>query len=592
AATAVTAVTAGPVRSGPGDAGTAALAAGGGPGVEVDDRYAVVGVAGRYPSARDVDAYWENLRKGRDTSAPGPPARPGGNPLAAGQRGHFVDGAADFDPDFFGVTAAQGIATDPQERLFTEVVWEALEDAGCTGSRLDALTTAAGAPRAVGVFAGVSSCDYALLAASARNRDLGTPAGGHAGLSATAAGLLSLTGPAQAVDTAECSALTAVHLAVEALRRGECAAAVAGGVELLLHPARARDGAGEGVGAVVLKPLSRALTDGDRIHAVLKDTYSRFAPPQSAPHAAGEESAPRASGVEETRRSTAARTGHAGAATGIAALTAAVLQVRHGVRLAPDGAGTPWPRATDAHGRRLPRTARVQVAADGGQVAGAVVEEHLTAPVPPPSPAAGEASGARRPHLVLLSAPTPAHLAATAGRLADWLDKQNQQDKQNEQDGQGEHGERDRQGGQGGDGAGRLAGVARALRGGRAALPCRIALLVHDTAQLLTELARVGDGRPADGGSALRWADLREGAIDPLALNEAPETGDFVAALWREGRLEQLRGLWLQGVDIDWAALETPAAGQGTWVVPPASVFLRRPLWHGAGTASQPEPAP
>ncbi|MEU0580150.1 polyketide synthase [Streptomyces griseoincarnatus] len=614
-----------PARPGDARPGTA-VAARGAARTQTDDRYAVVGAAGRYPLARDLDAYWANLREGRDTSARGPAGRPGGNPLAAGQRGHFVDGAADFDPDFFGVTAAEGTATDPQERLFTEVMWEALEDAGCTGPRLEALTTAAGLPRAVGVFAGVQSCDYALLAASARHRaPAGMPAGGHGGLSATAAGLLGLTGPAQAVDTAECSALTAVHLAVGALRRGECAAAVAGGVELLLHPARARDGAGEGVGALVLKPLARALTDGDRIHAVLRDTYSAFTPRRPAPHPAGRNTTPRARGtaapqtrgtaasqargtaasracdLAETAESTAARTGHAGAATGIAALTAAVLQVRHGIRLSTDGAGVPWPRTADAHGRELPRTARVEVAAGGGHVAGAVVEEHLSTPAPPPLPHTRGAGAARGAHLVLLSAPTPAHLAATAGRLADWLnehDQQNQQDGQDGQDGHDQQNQRDGRGGQGqrdgrgGGGAGRLAGVARALRVGRAALPCRIALLVHDTAQLVAGLGRVRDGSPVAGaGSAPAWADLRSGAVDPLGLNEVPATGDFVAALWREGHLEQLRGLWLQGVDIDWAALETPQAGEPLVVLPP-SVFLRRPLWPQPGPAPQPEPAP
>ncbi|MFJ8546490.1 polyketide synthase [Streptomyces sp. NPDC093586] len=553
-------------RTGAGDAVVrTAPATGGDPKAAVDDRYAVVGIAGRYPSASDVDAYWENLREGRDTSAPAPVARPGDNPLAEGQRGYFVDGAADFDPEFFGVTAARGTATDPQERLFLEVVWEALEDAGCTGSRLDALTTAEGAPRAVGVFAGVGSFDYALLAAAAWANDAREmPAGGHGGPSGTAAGLLGLTGPAQAVDTAECSALTAVHLAVGALRRGECAAAVAGGVELLLHPSRARDGAGEGVGAVVLKPLARALADGDRIHAVLRDTFSGFGPRRPGPVAAGRGGTGQGCEVEETRESTAARTGHAGAATGIAALTAAVLQVRHGVLVPRDGAGAgaPWPRATDARGRELPRTAGVEVSADGGHVAGVVVEEHLAAPGGPPRRRATGEDGARRPELVLLSAPTPAHLAATAGRLADWLDGRDGHDE---------------------DGAGRLAGVARALRGGRAALPCRIAVLVRDVPHLVAVLRRVTDGGDADAGGVLRWADLRGGAADPLGLNEVPETRDYLAALWREGRLEQLSRLWLQGVDVDWGALETAVPGEATQVVPPPSVLLRRPLWLGAG---------
>ena len=159
---------------------------------------------------------------------------------------------AEFDAEFFGLTRAEAALMDPQARLFQEIVWEALEDAGYTGSRLDSLTGPDGRPRAVGVFAGVGAADYALLAAEgwARGRRE-MPSSGHRDLAVGLAARLRLSGPAQAVDSAGTSALDAVHLAVGALRRGECAAAVAGGVELLLHASRGRDAAGEGVGAMV-----------------------------------------------------------------------------------------------------------------------------------------------------------------------------------------------------------------------------------------------------------------------------------------------------------------------------------------------------
>ncbi|MEV1086184.1 polyketide synthase, partial [Streptomyces sp. NPDC050211] len=247
-------------------------------GVPVGEGCAVVGLAGRYPMAPDPQTFWENLREGRDTSSEGPAGRPGPSPLEPGQRGHFLDAAADFDAAFFALTAAEGALMDPQERLFLETAWQALEDAGCAGSRLDALRGPDGRPRAVGVFVGVSSSDYALLAAEswAAHGPREMPGPGHAGLPGRLAALLGLSGPGQIVDTGVCSALTAVHLAVQSLRRGECAAALAGGVELLLHPSRARDGAAEGVGAVVLKRLDRALADGDRVHAVVRDTSSGF----------------------------------------------------------------------------------------------------------------------------------------------------------------------------------------------------------------------------------------------------------------------------------------------------------------------------
>lgn len=530
------------------------------------ERFAVVGIAGRYPLAPDLRAYWQNLREGRDTSSDAPLGRPGGSPLKAGERGHFLDGAAEFDADFFGLTADSARLIDPQERLFLETAWEALEDAGCTGARLDALTGPAGEPRGVGVFVGVSAADYALVAAEGWARgEREMPAGGHWRLAGRLASLLGLSGPAQAVDAAEASALVAVHLAVGALRRGECAAAVAGGVELLLHPSRGRRGAGEGVGAVVLKPLARALDDGDHVHAVVRSTSA------SLSAAAGGGARPGA-GLRETRETTARRVGDAGAATGLAALTAAVLQLRHGM-LAPaqDGASAaPWPRPRDERGRELPRVAAVEVAGPEGAALGAraVLEEYL----PASRPEAGH--GAGRDELVLLSAPTPAHLAATAARLADWLTA--------DTGGSGRSGDDMATGG----GGAALADVARALRTGRAARPCRLALTARDVPHLagaLRDFVRRGPDDPADG-AGVRFVDLRAGGADPLGLGEAPETRDYLAALWRGGRVEQLARLWLSGLDVDWAALEHRPGADGTVppLVPlPPSAFLRRPLWLG-----------
>lgn len=542
------------------DAGAGADGGGGG-GV------AVVGIAGRYPLAPDLDSYWENLREGRDTSLADPPHRPGPSPLAAGQRGHFLDGAAEFDPGFFGLSAEDGALMDPQERLFLETAWEAMEDAGCTGARLDALQGPDGQSRSVGVFAAATTADYTLLAAEARARGgRRMPRSGHWGLPGTLQALLGLTGPCQAVDAAASSGLAAVHLAVEALRRQECALAVAGGVELLLHPSRGRHGAGEGVGAVVLKPLDRALADGDRVHAVVRSTRTWCAP-GSGPAPEGD--------LHETHRTSTRRIGDAGAATGLAALTAAVLQLQHAT-FAPagqDGPARPWPRPRDAQGHEQPRVATVEVAPPGGPAARAVVEEHRP---PPPQPAPdGETNGHGEP--ILLSAPTPEHLAAAAARLADRL-----------------------AGNRHTDGPAALAGIARALRAKRSSHPCRIALTAHDTGQLADLLRQIADRtattRPrtdtttpavaaaADAATgptdaaAIRFTDLRGTPADPLGMAQAPETRDYLSALWRGGRTETLIRLWLSGLDIDWAALQHRP---GTAPPPalPAPAFLRRELW-------------
>ncbi|MFE9813279.1 polyketide synthase [Streptomyces sp. NPDC005227] len=584
--------------------GDTGIPAAGAEGSEADlDHYAVVGIAGRYPGAADLQQHWHNLSEGRDTSSPGPLDRPGGSPLEPGLRGHFLQGAADFDADFFQLDATEAALMDPQARLFQEIVWEALEDAGCTGSRLDALTGPDGSPRAVGVFTGVSSADYALLAAQDWTRGRPMPAAGHGDLAAHLAARLRLNGPAHAVDSAATSALAAVHLAVGALRRGECAAAIAGGVELLLHPSRARDTAGEAVGALVLKTLARALADGDHIHAVLRGTtYASPAHPTPAQRSGPPAPDP---AVRETHASTVQRIGDAGAATGIAALTSAVLQLRTATLAPTPGRPAPkaWPRPRSPHGQELPRTALVELAWANGPHVTALLEEFPpprtspSTPQPPQTPAqpqpqvqaqtptqeqepgAGrEQAAAIREDLVLLSAPTPAHLAALAARLADWIAPATT-----------------------GPAPARdcaptpvsgpisaagplpsLGALARTLRTGRAALPCRLALTVRDLPQLHAALTRfTADPHSAHGtqGEGSGSVDLRSAPHDPYALAGAPETADYLAALWQAGRLEQLRRLWLSGLPVDWAALER-RSGAGAMVVPlPPSPFLRRPLW-------------
>ncbi|MFE5510848.1 polyketide synthase [Streptomyces sp. NPDC056529] len=526
-------------------------------------RVAVVGVSGRFPGAPDPDALWRRLRAGR-AAGPGPlpKDRPGGGGAGTG---HYLDRVQDFDPVFFGIDPAEAALMDPQERIFLETAWEAFEDAGCTGGRLDALTAPDGTPRSVGVFVGASAGDYALLAAEAWARGArAMPRRGHWSLPNRLSGLLGLTGPSQSVDTAESSVLVALDLALAALRRRECEAALVGGAHLLLHPASRRPGAGECAGALLLKPLDRALADGDTVHAVVLGGAVAHTGGPGLARTALRRTGPGTEepGLREDAGTAAASVGDAGAATGVAVLTRAVLQLRHRVLLpGPDRPeAEPWTRPGPE-----PRRASATVRGAGGVEAHVILEEFR--PEPPELPGLPElpefprlpngGSGTPAPapapegELVLLSAPTPAHLAATAARLL-----------------------------------GRIAGrdapplpvLARSLRTGRAPMDCRFAVLVHDLAELSAALERLAAG-------AMRGvADLRGGAADPLGLGAVPETRAYLAGLWEARRLPQLRDLWLSGVDADWAALE-PAAGPGAVTVPlPPSAFLRTPLWlPGAG---------
>ncbi|MFF5448519.1 polyketide synthase [Streptomyces sp. NPDC012888] len=577
-----------------------ALPAGAAPAAAPDrtaEPVAVVGMAGRYPGAAGLAAFWQRVRDGHGTAAAPPRGRPGGEP------GHYLERVQDFDAEFFGMDPADAALTDPQERLFLETAWEALEDAGCTGGRLDALTAGDGTPRSVGVFAAAGTGDYRLLAAASwtRGQPRPMPPAGHWSLPNRLSSLLGLTGPSQSVDTAESSVLVALHLAVAALRRGECAAALVGGVQLLLHPSSRRPGAGEGVGVLLLKPLSRALADGDTVYCTVLGTAVGHAPAPAAgpghrrPPAgpgpgtdsgrrpgpdSGSESgsdcgcncgsgtgsggdadagahghrvlraALRDAGVDaaavtvrEDAGSVRTLVGAAGPAGGAAALTRAVLQLRHRV-LAP-GPGRAAAEAWGTTAGAPPRRAAVGIRGAGGTDAHAVLEEYPPTPEPGPTTPPGPA-----PQLFLLSAPTPAHLAATVRRFTGLL------------------------AGPGPAPAPALDALARALRTGRAAMDCRFAAVVEDAGQLLRVLEEfLRDGAP--------HADLRDGGADPLGLAGVPETDAYLAALWRAGHLHRLRALWLSGVDVDWAALEG-TAGAGAVSVPlPPSAFLRTPLWLG-----------
>jgi polyketide synthase PksN len=538
-----------------------------------DDRYAVIALAGRFPKAPDLETFWRNTLDGSDTATPPPRGRHSG-PVE--EHGHFLDAVDEFDAAFFGLTDQQALLMDPQERLLLETMWETLEAAGCTGARLDSLTSADGRPRSLGVYAAAASRDYALLAAglwAEGHHDL-LPAAGHWSLPGRLSALLDLTGPSQCVDTAESSFLVALHQAVGALRAGECAAALVGAVELCLHPARLLPGSGEGVCAVLLKPLAAAERDGDTVHAVVRSTAVRHL---GSNPAAG--SAPRVEGarrggtgehreeVVESERTVRASVGTAGAATGAAALVRAVLQLRTGtLAAAPDGPGPgPWQRPRDAHGAEHSRRASVVVCGSAGTEARAVVEEHRPAvprEEPPWEPEGGRSA------LVLLSAPTPAHLVATARRLADDLTGRTS-----------EHGAPPEP-----------ADVAGELRSGRAAMGCRLAVTVQDIAQLATALddfvqdpaaaaLRGRDARPAPG---LVCGTDPKGPSGPPPLDDLPETRAYLEALWRGERFEQLTRLWLAGIDVTRAAVP-----HGRVVALPTSALRRRPLWIGRTTPAE-----
>ncbi|MBA0052410.1 SDR family NAD(P)-dependent oxidoreductase [Streptomyces sp. AJS327] len=263
---------------------------------------AVIGLAGRYPDADTPDELWDVLARGAHAIREVPASRwslaehhdpRGADPTRSSHRwGAFLTGIDRFDPLLFGISPREAGRIDPQERLFLETVWCLLEDAGHTRRRATERARAL-AGTGVGVFTGAMYAPYELLAAERWGRgERALASSGHWSIANRTSHVFGFDGPSLAVDSACSSALTAVHLACESLRRGECGMAVAGGVNLILHPGhhlglsqagmlsptgRSRafaadaDGfvTGEGVGAVLLRPLSEALRDGDRVHGVI-----------------------------------------------------------------------------------------------------------------------------------------------------------------------------------------------------------------------------------------------------------------------------------------------------------------------------------
>ncbi|MFE6775903.1 SDR family NAD(P)-dependent oxidoreductase [Streptomyces sp. NPDC057702] len=563
---------------------------------------AIVGLAGRYAQADDMATFWDNLRSGRDSVTEIPADRWDHTPyLTAGtgpkertyaRWGGFVDEATSFDSLFFNISPGEAEVMDPQERIFLECVHHALEDAGYSRRSLT------GKP--VGVYVGVMYEEYQLYAAQQQLRgELVTLTGSAASIANRVSYQYGFHGPSLAVDTMCSSSLVALHLAAQSLLSGECEAAIAGGVNLSLHPnkflmlgrhhfasTRGRcesfgDGGdgyvpGEGVGAVLLKPLARAEADGDHIYGVIKGTavshdgktngytvpnpHAQTAVIRRALERAGvqadqvsyveahgtgtrlgdpiEVSAlTKAFGAESTeaRRcylgSVKSNIGHCESAAGIAGVSKVLLQMRHG-QIAPslhsttlnpdiDFAATPFtvPQEVTAwESPTGPRVAGVSGFGAGGTNAHVVIAEYQ--PPTTPTPAPETASG---PLLVRLSARREDQLRAVAQRLLDWS--------------------RDHR-----LSAAELADVAYTLQVGRDAYEERIGFVVSSQHDLERGLADFLAGHRAP----------HQGTVETPVPAPRGAAGDALRDQYAAGEYAALLDLWVGGQDLDWEAFTAP----------------------------------
>ncbi|WP_433574457.1 beta-ketoacyl synthase N-terminal-like domain-containing protein [Nocardia brasiliensis] len=453
---------------------------------------AIIGMAGRFPDAEDVDTLWRNLLVGRTAVRRHDPMAAESHAAAATTMAEPVAASvlADaqcFDADFFGVDPAEALITDPQHRLFLECVWSALESAGYDPGACGAAT---------GLFAGSCFPTY-LLGLLAQRPDLVaahglmpiTVANDCDSLTSWVSYKLNLRGPALTVRTFSSSSLVAVHQAAQSLLTGECDMAVAGAAavkfpQVIAYPGvtsptgvcRALDAGADGsvvgnaVAAVVLKRAADAIRDGDHVHALIlgsaTNTDGARRASYTAPGVAGKTAVvaealanadvaasslgyieahamgtklgdevemaalARVFGTDKATQpcvvgAIAANLGHLDAASGIAGLIKTALVLEHG-RLVPQ----PNFRAPNA---ALRACAQLEASATGGawqrpgpRRAGVSsfglggVNAHVVLQEPPALPVR---TASDEPHLVVLSARTPAGLAKTTGRLREWLDR-------------------------------------------------------------------------------------------------------------------------------------------------------------------------
>jgi len=519
---------------------------------EKHEPVAIVGVSCRFPGgAESLERYWELLAEGRDGVGPLSDRWElvGGAPGETAPRwGGLLTAPVDrFDAAFFGISPREAQSLDPQQRLLHEVTWEAFEDAGIPvdkqrGGR-------------VGVFVGATNTDFADLVEQqpAAELDAYSITGN---LLSVAAGRLSYTfgfqGPSLTVDTVCSSSLVAVHLACQSLRRGECTLAIAAAVNLILSPkamegvartqALAPDGRcktfdalangfarGEGCGGLLLKRLSDAERDGDRIHALIRGSavnQDGASTGLTAPNVRAQESmlrdaladarvrpesigfvethgtgtslgdpievealrsvlgAPRADGSRCVLGAVKTNLGHLEAAAGMAGLLKVVLALEHEMipqnlhlraknpRIELDGSSLDlavqaiaWPRCG------APRIGGVSAFGLSGTNAHVILEEAPTREAQAPESSRAKVKESE-PRVLVLSAKTG---AALSDRIADLLGHLGEGDVQDE----------------GGD----LNDLAFSLATTRASLDHRLAITASCRAELVEALGDLAEGR-------------------------------------------------------------------------------------------------
>ena len=573
------------------------------------DHIAVIGMAGVFAGSPDTKTFWHHLYRQTDLIKEIPPDHFDHGPWFAPERqsdkmyckwGSFIDDVDKFDADFFQISPKEAELMDPQLRHLLQVLYHTAEDAGY-------ITTIKGSR--TGIFVGACFRDYADEMAR-----IGKPVQAHDGtgnaptmLANRPSFYFDLRGPSLSLDTACSSSLYSLHLACKAIQNNECEMAFAAGVNLILSSWHYRyfcslgalspsgrchtfdkraDGyvPGEAVASVLLKPLDKAVADGDHIYGIIKGsaiTHGGYTPSITAPSVDGEVNvlleawknggiSPESLSYIEAHGtgtklgdpveinalkkafkkftakenfcavgSAKAHIGHGEGAAGIVGLVKVLLSMKHGMIPAmPDFKalnpyvkldGSPfyinksplqWETQTNDHGKRLPRRAGISSFGFGGSYAHIVVEEYVNKSAKPLFQPAG------KEFLIPLSAKHFKALKIYARSLLDYMDENENID---------------------------FSDMAYTLQTGREAMACRITFFVRDKDQFRAQLIQYLNGEKDIPG--FRQGDPERKNNHFLSLTMDEDIQEALNKWMIKGKLNKLAEFWVNGLNLDWHLL-------------------------------------
>ncbi len=600
------------------------------------DDIAIIGISGRYPMAENLDEYWENLSTGKDCISRIPPDYwhdkiPYFEGEKFGQWGGFLEKTDYFDPLFFQISPKEALIMDPQERLFLETAWQTFEDAGYTRNSIG---------RNVGVFVGVMYGHYQLYSLEKSLRGvIPTLTSSFASIANRISYFFNFNGPSIAVDTMCSSSLTAIHLACESIKKEECHTAIAGGVNLTIHPSKyvclsennfaSSDGRcrsfgkggdgyvpGEGVGAVLLKPINQAVADGDNIYAVIKGgsiNHGGRTNGYTVPNPLAQEKlvkqALQNAGISpntisyieahgtgtslgdpiEMRGlvgafeeddiypqtcaigSVKSNIGHLESAAGIAGVTKVALQMRyktlvpsiHAEVLNPDidfdvspfyvhKELSPW-ESPRLNGKLMPRRAGISAFGAGGSNAHLILEEYIASSSPTVS------RDEKTSYLFVLSAKSRNDLNNYVGSILRFIEDKGKSDPIKM------------------GATSFFADFIYSLQVGREAMEERLAFVVSGLEDLKVRLSQyLEDSLKTDLFSRSK---KNQNKPDNKLLMEGLEGERYLLDIFKSQKLDELAQLWINGAEINWSLLYRD--GKHNRISLPTYPFDRKRYWGG-----------